>query len=270
MNDKETKRELVVIPFGDQGRIVAGALVALLVITTIFFIGKTINEFEKPVPRAEATINVAGEGEVFAIPDTARFTFSVQEEAETVPQAQEVVTETTNTILDALRQLGIPEENIKTVSYNVFPRYEFRDTQTQGFTPPQGERVLVGYEVSQTVEVKVEDPDEAGTLLAEVGELGADTVSGLRFTIDDMEALEEEALEIAIADAREKAESLADSLGVRLGSVVSFSEQGGSFPQAHMLGRGGEMAMDTAEATPDIPRGENQITKRVNVTFGIR
>ena len=228
---------------------------------------------------AANTISVNGEGEVFAVPDIATFSVTVQEEAKEVQDAQEVATEKGNGIIAYLKEQGIEEKDIKTTDYSVYPQYDYTrevcpTSSPDGFPTPcvSGKQVLRGYQVSQTLTVKVRDTEKAGALLAGVGELGATNVSGLSFTVDDDDALRAEARGKAIEDARVKAAELAKQLGVRLVRVIGFTEsEGGYPPQPYAYGRGGDMAvMESKAVAPELPVGENKITSNVNVTYEIR
>lgn len=242
----------------------------LLVLLSIFFLAKTMNEFERRGASGHLpTITVSGEGEVVAIPDVATFSFSVQEERDTTAAAQESVTEQMNTILDLLKDEGIEEKDIKTTNYSIFPQYDF--IQCISAPCPPSRRELRGYEVSHTIEVKIRDTEEVGDVLALVGDAGADNVSGINFSIDDEEALREEARAKAIEDARAKAKQLAEDLDVRIKGVVSFNESG---DESIYYARQESLAMDGMgggpSASPSIPSGENTILSRVHITYEIR
>ncbi len=224
---------------------------------------------------ATNTITVSGEGEVFAVPDTATFSVTVQEEAKEVKTAQETATKKNNAIVAYLKEQGIDEKDFQTTDYNVYPQYDYIQAACSGGYCPGGRQVLRGYQVSQTITVKVRDTQKAGDLLSGVGSLGASSVSGLSFTIDDQDALEAEARDKAIKQAEEKAEALAKSLGVRVIRVVGFSENG--YQPYYAYGRGA--GMDTAVAqeaklavapSPDLPTGQNKILSNVSVTYEIR
>lgn len=223
---------------------------------------------------ASNTITVSGEGEATAVPDTATFSVTIQERAKTVEAAQEVATEKSNDIVAYLESEGIEEKDIQTADYSVYPEYEYVDAASSDGIYRPGRQVLSGYQVSQTITVKVRDTEQAGTLLSGVGERGASQVSGLSFTIDDEEALQNSARDEAIAKAKEKADALARSLGVKVVRVVGFSENG-SYPIPYAYGRGGA-AMDMAvtqeakAAAPSLPTGENKIYSNVTITYEIR
>lgn len=218
-----------------------------------------------------ATITVSGEGEVVATATLAQFTYTVSDENDTVVDAQSTVTTTIDKTLVALGELGIAEEDIKTVNYYVSPRYSY--PRIQCFSAPcvQPDRVLEGYEVSQTIEVKVRDIDNAGAVLGRLGEIGVDNVGGLNFIIDEDDELKEEAREKAIENARDEAKQLASDLGVRLGRVVSFSEGGRGMYKTFAVS---EMAFDSAMGgaveAPQLPVGENTITSHVSITYEIK
>jgi hypothetical protein len=218
-------------------------------------------------------VSVTGEGEVFAKPDVATFSFSVHAEGDDAATAQDRSAEAINAITVYLGDEGIEERDIKTEYYNLNPRYEYMESicDTRGFCPP-GERVLRGYEVSQTISVKVRNTERAGELISGVGTLGATDISGLQFTIDDESMLKAEAREMAIEDAEEKAEQLARDLGVSIVRMTGFWEDQGGYPMPY--GMGGDamersVAMDTAVA-PSVPTGENTIMSRVNISYEVR
>jgi len=217
------------------------------------------------------TITVSGEGEIAVVPDVAEFSFAVIEEAREVAIAQENVTKKMNTILDFLDEFGVDEKNVKTTNYNLVPRYAYRESDKSGFLPPpRGERILVGYEVSHWVTVKITKIDRVGEALAEMGTLGASNVGSVRFTIEDEDAANAQARKLAIKDAKEKARVLAKDLNVRLVKITSFSEGGRVTPyRAFALAE--SLTLDVGGApTPQIPVGENQIISNITITYAIK
>lgn len=212
------------------------------------------------------TITVSGEAEIFAVPDTATINFTVNEEADTLADAQIAVTETMNAILDALADEDIGEADIKTQNYSSNPRYEYnRET---------GERTLAGYNVQHNVLVKVRDIENVGDVVALLGSYDIDNMYGPSFTIDDPEQLQQDARAEAIDDARDEAKRLAKELDVRLGKLISFDE--GGYAPFMMKAESGVamMAMDAdfAEemAVPELPTGEQSITANVTLTYKIK
>lgn len=262
--------------YGLGGRRIKRILGLVFLILAIFLAVKTINtvkeyRFIGGGVSATNTITVSGEGEVFAVPDIAEFSFSVVEEKKTVADAQEVAAQRINSIIAFLDDSDVKETDIKTTNYNVYPRYEYiRENCSGGFCPPGGERVLKGFEVNQSISVKVRDTEEVGNISAGIGERGATNISGLNFTIDDEENLLTEARREAIDDARKKAKQLAKDLDVKLVRVVSFSESGVR-PFSARFDLAEVSALSVApEKVPEIPTGENKITSNVSITYEIR
>jgi uncharacterized protein YggE len=122
--------------------------------------------------------------------------------------------------------------------------------------------------------VKVKDTKKAGELLSGVGSKGASDVSGLSFTIEDEDKLKAEAREKAIAEAKAKADVLAQSLGVSVIRVTGFYEDSGGYQPPIAYGMGGDMAVrnmaQEAKAAPELPAGENKIVSNVSITYEIR
>ena len=269
------KQEMHIMP---PLMVVKAVTVALVVFAIWGLAGafKTFKEFGYIGSGTTATnvISVSGEGEVFAVPDLATFSVTVTEEAKEVKDAQKVATKKINDIISYLKGAGIEEKDIKTTSYNVNPKYEWiQESCAPGLPCRGGRQEMTGFEVSQSVEVKVRDTEKAGDILSGVGSRGAFNVSGLSFTIDEEDKLKSEARAKAIDDAEGKAQELADQLGVSLVRIVGFSEDGGGYPiyakreMTMALSDGGAPALASA---PSIPTGENKITSNVTITYEIR
>ena len=252
---------------------IARALLVLLFVASLYLALKAVNEsktyrFIGKAPSEQASISVIGEGEVFAIPDIATFTFSVSATNKEVQISQAEVTKKINAALAFLRENGIEDKDIKTASYDIYPKYEYAEIfcVRAPCLPPKQE--LTGYEVTHSIMVKVRETDKAGTLLGGLGDVGVTNASGLAFFLDDKETKEGEARAFAIEDAKAKAKQLAKDLGVRLGSIRNFSES------INMPYYGKMEVFASADgggrAVPEIPAGETKITSHVTITYEIR
>ncbi len=253
------------------------ALTAFIVILCLFFFVKTINEIRTgntigSTSPAVNTISVSGEGEVFAVPDIATFSFSVTETSKVQSDAQKNATDKMNKAIAYLKGKGIADKDIQTTDYSLYPKYEYSTVVCTQYNCPPQNQTLTGYTVSQTVTVKVRDTSKAGDVLAGIGGLNVENVSGLSFTIDDQKAVERQAREKAIADARSQADALASDLGVHIARIVSYSESG-NYPQPYAYKT---MALDArasageAAVAPSLPTGENKITSNVTIVYEIR
>jgi uncharacterized protein YggE len=263
-----------------MGRRMNITLTVLAVVLIFFLIAQTINSFKFNHhgkgglgygDRSENTISVSGKGELFIVPDVATVSFSVVEQKNTVAEAQQAATAKIDATLAAVRALGVEDKDIKTLDYNAYPRYEYTQSICTQFSCPPSKQILTGYEVRQSILVKVRKIDDAGKVLAAVGTAGASDISGINFIVDDEDAKVREARKLAIDDAKAQAQVLANDLGVELGDIVSFSE-GGNYPvPMYYASKDMAMGMGGAEnSAPQLPVGENKITSNVTIVYEIK
>jgi uncharacterized protein YggE len=200
---------------------------------------------------------VNGQGTVTAVPDVAVLTLGVEVEAATVEEAQAQAAASMNAVIAALKANGVDESDIQTRHFNIYTVRNY----------DEGKQEIVAYRVTNTVTVNVRDVDETGTVIdAAVAAGGNDIrVNNIYFTIDDTSAYQDEARELAVADAKAKAQQLAELAGVSLGKVTYISESGTSIPPIYYDSRAAE---DGASATPISP-GELEVTVSVQVVYSI-
>lgn len=238
------------------------------------------------------TITITGTGNAYAIPDTGTFSFSVTQNGKTVKESQDKASVKINAIIDALKGMNIADTDIQTVGYNSGPKYEYQNAvcpqplQPQSYPSsgsgavssgvaiycPPGRSVLTGYETTQTISVKVRKTDQAGDVLTKVGQLGATDISGLSFVVDNMDAVNAQARDKAISDAKNKAKVLSKSLGIKLSKIVNFSENG-SYPPIYYGAMGGSaktLSADSVSVSPQLPMGENKVTSNVSITYEVQ
>ncbi|MSR70573.1 DUF541 domain-containing protein [Candidatus Kaiserbacteria bacterium] len=255
-----------------EGGVVKWAVVALIVFLGLQSFGTLMGlRYIGSGVQPTNTISVSGYGEAFAVADIATFSFSVSSKKATVAAAQEDATAKINAVTKYLTDAGIDKKDIQTTDYSVNPQYDYvQQVCTNGYCPG-GKQVLSGYEVRQTTSVKARDTAKAGDLLTGVGGKGATEVSGLNFTFDDPNKMQDEARGKAIADAKGKADELAKQLGVKLVRVVSFNENnGGPIYYAKGMGMATADSIAPAPAAPEISVGQNKVTSNVSVTYEIR
>lgn len=219
-------------------------------------------------PTVNRTFSVTAQGEAVAVPDVASFTYGVvtQGGLEVDDLRQENVT-AANAINAYLKSEGVEQEDIRTQGFNITPRYASTRCMP-GEECPSPE--ITGYEVRQTVSVKVRDFDLAGELLTGVSERGANNVSRLSFEIDDPTAVETEARADAVSRARDKAEELARAGGFRVGDIVSISEGAMPQPMYRDLAASEVRGLGEGGAAPQLEPGSEEVTVSVSVTYEIR
>ncbi len=237
------------------------------IMLSIYLIALAVGQFKSVafvgsgIP-ATNTITVTGTGDAYAIPDVATFSFSVTENAKTVSDAQTQATTKINLALKTVRDAGIEDKDIQTTNYSINPHYDYQKNNP----------VLTGYDVSETITVKIRNLDNAGTLFASIGSLQVENINGLDFSVDKPDTIQTQARAIAITDAKSKADTLANQLGVHLVRVVNFSEDNGSvYPRPMMYGVADAVsASSKMMVAPEVPVGQQKVTDNVSVTYEIQ
>jgi hypothetical protein len=228
------------------------------------------------------TISVSGTGDAYAIPDMATFSFTVNDTEKVVADAQTKVTTEVNAAMTAVEGQGVDKKDIQTTYYSINPHYEYQNAVCPALAPtpsniatpvycPPGKQTITGYDVSESVSVKLRDTTKAGTLLVALGTLGVTDLNGPSFAVDNPDAVQSQARSTAIADAQSKAKTLAQQLGVSLVRIVNFSEDNGSYPRPVMYAMGATDSVSAkAASVPDISTGQQKVTSNVTVTYEIQ
>ena len=234
------------------------AISLALVLTTVglYGCGQTVSTTSSQ----QEGIWVTGEGEVSVTPDIANLRLGIEAQAETVNEALTQATEAMNKVMDALTDNGVAEKDIQTQYFNIrkITRWD-RDKE---------EEVVIGYRVTNIVTAKIRDRDKAGSIIDAVVKAGGDLtrVDSISFSVDDPTAYYEEARAKAIADAKSKAEQLAELAGVTLGKPTYISEGGIQMPTPRVMVE--EMVQKAAAPTP-ISLGEMEISLTVQIVYAI-
>ena len=197
-------------------------------------------------------ITVLGTGTARAVPDVADWSFGVQSEAETASAALDAASKAAREVLDALRDAGIAEEDLRTEHVSLWPR-----------TTDDG-RAVIGYTASSSVHATIRELGKAGAVVDAAVRAGANQVYGPSLRVSDSRAQYRAAADAAMDDARARAEALAAKAGVTLGAPVAIVDSGGGTPGPLYDG-----ALAGAEATVPIEPGVNEITASLTVTFAI-
>ncbi|WP_082358886.1 SIMPL domain-containing protein [Bosea sp. AAP35] len=211
----------------------------------------------QPSPR----ISVTGEGEVSVAPDMAILNLSVLREAETAREAVAAGSEAMKQVLAALKAAGIAERDLQTAGLSLQPRY----TQPGPQAKPQAPKIS-GYSASQGLTVRIRDLAAVGAILDKTIALGVNQGGDISFVNDDMKPSLTEARKRAVADATQRARTLAEAAGVTLGRILSIEEQSlrpGPVPMGKM------MRAAAAESFVPVERGENNYRVSVDLVFEI-
>ena len=204
------------------------------------------------------TVSFTGAGKVLAKPDVAVAELAITIEGSTADRAQDDANKRSQTVVQFLKDAGIEEDDIRTSSYSIYPQYDYVN----------GRSLIRGYQVTQSLTVKIRDLDKANEILDGVVGAGVNQVNNFQFTIDDPETLKAAARADAIADAKQKAKALKEELGIDLGRIVGFSEGESGYPTP-MYARSDGVGVGGGGA-PELPAGQNEISVTVTLTYQIR
>ena len=210
-------------------------------------------------PKLTHSISIVGEVKVTGVPDIANIQLGYSIEKPTVAAAQKDNSDKMNAMIDKLKKdFKIDAKDIQTANYYISPQYDWNN----------GKQTLRSYLVSQNLDVKVRQMDKVSAIIEAAGVIGLNQVGNLTFAIDNPEALKQQARELAIAQAKEKAESLSKVVGVKLGKIISFSESSND-NQPVPLYAFDKSAVGIGGAAPTVEAGSNEIIIIATVEYEI-
>ena len=153
-----------------------------------------------------------------------------------------------NAVIAAMKGLSLADDDLQTGDISTY----------QDWDKPRD------WHASQTLTVTLHDVSQAGAVLAAGNRAGADQVSGPDFSVKDQKEAYRTALREALADARQKADVIAQAMGGHVAGVLTVSEDnGGSAPEPMYAKAGG--AADSS--TPPIQQGTLNVSAGVTVVF---
>ncbi len=251
-------------------------LIAIPLIVLTAYIGVlTLNKIKESRYIGETSdirnaFTISDTGEVYSKPDLAVTTLSVVSEKKTVAEAMSDNTEKMNAIIKSVGDNGVEDKDMKTVNFYISPVYEYQSAVSCGYYPcPDGKRVLTGYQITQSLQVKIRDLEKVGEIIQGATDNGANQVGDLQFTIENEDDLKSQAREEAIDKVKAKAEALAKQLGVKIVRIVSYSESGAyNYPEALYSAKA--VGMGGGDSVPQIQTGENKIEATVSITYEFR
>jgi len=200
---------------------------------------------------------VTGEGRVSVVPDVADLRLGVSIARLTVVEARQDAASTMASILAAVEAAGVTKPDVRTSLLSVQPRYDYRDGK-----PPE----LSGYELANVVEVTVRDLAKLGDVVDGSLKAGATSMDSLTFRLADPAPAEREARILAMANARSRADVLAEAAGLAITGVASVVE-GGAMPPPRPFAKAERMMMAADSATP-VESGSLEVAVSVTVGYG--
>ena len=245
--------------FNRKGKVLIPALIATVLIVAAGFAGSLA--LAKPAEMIPAngntySISVSGNAQVSLKPDVAYVTLGALTYDASAAIARNTNNELMTKVMAAVKAQGVAAEDIKTVNYSVSPRYDQNSTK------------IIGYEINNSIQVKVKNIDKLGLVIQDGTAAGANMANGLYFDVQDREGAYNQALTKAIENARMRAETLAKSAGGQLGAVLNVSENGGYNPWP--IYRGGFYDKSGSGNGAPVSSGNMDISAAVSITFELK
>jgi uncharacterized protein YggE len=219
-----------------------------------------VSHADNPSAEAKRTLDVIGQATMVVKYDTATLSFGVSELHPTAVEAYQAMGKQMNAVVEALKSKGIKEEQLKTGTLSLQPEYEWLKEDGQK---------LRGFRATNSLSVETQELDQVAELMQIAVEAGANQVNGVSFSVKNKERLVQSALDLAVDNAKEKAERVAKRLGTQVAGVYSVQvhDQSGS-PVRYEMARK-TMAADSASSAP-VFQGDGELSVSISVTFELR
>lgn len=200
------------------------------------------------------TFDVTGEGKVTVKPDIATVTAGISANGATVKTVQDQINAVATKVSSAVKAQGVADKDIQTTNYNVSPEYDYTN----------GQRIK-GYQASTNLSIKVRDINKVNQVIdASIGN-GANQISGINFDVDDKSKAENQARQIAVDQAKKKAENAAKIAGLKLGKIINYSE---NFQGIRPIMMANSLAKEAVGGVPtQVESGSTDITIDVTLSY---
>lgn len=209
------------------------------------------------IPSDGTLLSVSASADAKRVPDIATISTGVVTQAADANAAMRANAAQMDKVMAAIRAAGIAERDIQTSGISLNPNYKYVEN-----APP----TIVGYQASNTVNVKVRDLSKLGKVLDTFVEVGANQINGPSFEVDKPDEAYDEARIAAIKKAQARAQTYADALGLKVRRIVSISEGGAGFPRPMPMVRMQAADAGFAKETSVAP-GESTLSANIEVVF---
>jgi uncharacterized protein YggE len=252
----EASRHAGPVTLGRAIAVTAAASLLLGIIVGPIISGHPALAVDPTSPATEHTVTVSGSGEVSVAPDVADVTVGVSITKPTVAEAQSAAATSMASVVAALKKDGVDTKDIVTVNLSLSPVYDYNNNSAPRLT---------GQQYTNTVRVTVRDLGRVAAVVDDTVAAGATTIQGISFRLDDPKTVQSQARQLAMKDARAKADALTAAAGVSVKGVASISETS-TTPIIYNGATTDSKAAATQVATP-IQTGTTDVVISVSVTY---
>lgn len=231
----------------------------------LFGIFMVLENGKEQLPESEKvhTVSVTGTAQSKVAPDQAIIRLAVTTKSVLAKNAEEENSRIMNTIMKALQEQSLNEKDIVTEYYTIYPEYEYQ--------PQTGRSTQRGYMAHHTVKVTIKDISKAGEIMDSAVNAGATNIDSVTFTLSEEKEkeLRENLISEAASKARERAKSLVEALGARVGRVVSVSEASYTPPIFYARDMVAAKAEGAPNQIPSFNPEDVTVEMHINVEFEI-
>ncbi len=239
--------------------IIVSAIAVFILLWAIRFFNIALPISITTKQETSSELSVVGDGKVDVIPDTATVSVGITvTNAATATEAQSKATQINNAIISALTTLGIDKKDIKTTDYSISPSYNYST----------GQNTVSGYNATASVSIKVTNTALLPQVIQAATDAGANQINNTEYSVDNPEKFREQARSMAIQNAKDQAQKLANQLGIRLGKITNIVESNQGVPEPLPFRAGGVLdASMSKSVAPNLEAGSQTITSEVTLFF---
>ena len=206
---------------------------------------------------------VRGEASVNATPDQLRLRIGVVSHHADADTAMTENNRQMSAVMEQLKELGLGETEMLTGQFRVRPQW----SQPPRPAPANWQRKIAGYQISNELQIVTDKVNLAGQLLGMVQQAGANQIGGLQFTLADPTQYQHQAIDAATTNAMGKAQTMAESAGVSLGTLQSITlDSPSQMPQVRMLAE----VQSSAERSVPVAAGQVAVAATVTMTYRLK
>lgn len=241
-----------------------GLIGTFMIIAIIAIVAIAVNGSSQTVlpaqPTGEQGLRITETGKAYATPDVAKISFNINTEAKDIAASQKDNSDRTANIKNELARFNISSSDIKTINYSISPDYDYRIPRT-----PR----LKGYRTNHSLEITVRKLEDTDAIVQTLGASGITGINQIRFTVDDITEIQNEAREEAIAKAKEKAKQLASLSGAKLGKIISIQENNSYTPPFYGPGLDSAISFGGKGTEIGLEEGSTLVTSTITLIYAL-
>ncbi|MCL4405175.1 MAG: SIMPL domain-containing protein [Patescibacteria group bacterium] len=208
------------------------------------------------------TMTVTADAQTNVSPDLATVSFSEVTIGSDPTKIEAANATQINSAINFVKQEGISSEDIATTNYNLSPNYDY--------TRKDGKVSIISYTITETETLKIKDFTKIAPILAGLVNLGVNQIGQVTFSVEDPDSQLASARKEAFAKAQLKAQQMAVDNGVKLGGIISVSENTNNIGPLPIYNTMSAAGVSGRAVTPTIEPGTQQLTDYVSITYAIQ